>query len=76
MDVAFTLKCRCCPEVFNYGAFLDPQATGADVELMIHESLDDEGWADGLCQQCVQNLPVYDTSTLNNYPAAPRTDEP
>lgn len=50
--ISFSVKCRQCGLTFQY---LDTgiEKTSEDIELHIHETLDEKGWVDGQCPRCV-----------------------
>lgn len=54
--IMFTCNCRGCLEDFQLSVNPDTLASGLEVELLAHETMDDNGWADDHCPKCVGKL--------------------
>lgn len=58
LTAVFTETCRFCEQEHRYQLTLEdlPEPDDPQVELAIHERMEAEGWADGLCPDCAGRL--------------------
>lgn len=58
--VTFVANCRECLKDFTLESNPDIPSDGLDVEMLAHETLEANGWADSMCPGCWDKVPPVD----------------